>query len=110
PAHRGNVRANPVLMLGRDVGVGLGPVERDIDRGIEAGALDQLGQAAIAVGSGDEVEPRRLFDDRSTIVLRHASEETEPYFGPAALEPGELAEPLEHALFGVLANSAGVEQ
>ena len=110
PAHRGNVRANAVLMLGRDVGVGLGSVERDIDRGIEAGAPDQLGQAAIAVGSGDEVEPGRLFDDRSAIVLRHASEQTEPYSRPAALEAGQLAEPLEHALFGVLADSAGVEQ
>ena len=97
-------------MFGADVGVGLGAIQPHVDRRIEARAREQLRQSAIAVGSGDQVEVRRLLGNRGAIMLRHASEEPELEAGPRALEARQSAQAPEHALLGVFANRAGVEQ
>ena len=43
-------------------------------------------------------------------MLRHASEQPELHLRPRILEPRQLAQPVQHLLFGMLANRAGVEQ
>ena len=114
-AHRGDVCAHAALVRGRDIGVGLAAVQAHVDLGhlprrIEAGAAEQFGQPSVAVRPGDEVEPRRLLDQRGAVVLRHASEQPQPQFGTGVLEPRKVAQAPQHPFLGMLANRAGVEQ
>ena len=113
--HRGNVGAHAALVRGRDIGIGFVAVQAHVDfdrlpRRIEAGAAEQFGQPAVAVGPGDEVEPRRLLDQRGAVVLRHASEQPQAQFGTGVLEARKLAQAPQHPFLGMLANRAGVEQ
>ena len=78
--------------------------------GVEARAADHLGQAAVTVRPRDDVEERRLLHNRDAIMLRHASEQPELDLRPRLLKARELPQPVQHLLFGVLANRAGVEQ
>ena len=109
-AHRGHVGAHAAAVVGRDIGVSLGAIEPHIDGGVEAGAANHLGQAAVTVGPRDHVEERGLLHDRDAIVLRHASEQPDLHLRPRILEPRKLPQPMQHLLFGMLANRAGVEQ
>ncbi len=109
-AHRGDERAHPTLVRGRDIGVGLTAVQAHVDRRVEAGAAEQFRQAAVAVGPGDEVQPRRFLDQRGTVVLRHASQQSQPQLGTGMLEPCQVVQAPQHALLGMLANRTGVEQ
>ena len=109
-AHRGHVGAHAAAVVGRDIGVSLGAIEPDIYGWIEAGAADHLGQSAVAVRPRDHVEERRLLHDRDAIMLRHASEQPDFHLRPRILQARKLAQPMQHLLFGMLANRAGVEQ
>ena len=43
-------------------------------------------------------------------MLRHASEQSDLHLRPGVLEPRKLPQAMQHLLFGMLANRAGIEQ
>ncbi len=109
-AHRRHVRAHAAAVVGGDIGIRLRAIESDIDGSVESRARDHLGQAAVAVWPRHDVEERRLLHNRDAIMLRHTSEQPKLDLRPRLLKARELPQPVQHLLFGVLANRAGVEQ
>jgi hypothetical protein len=73
-------------------------------------AAEQVGQSPIGIWARDQIEPRRPRHQRRSIMLRHASEQPELQMRPGNFEPCEIAQPADHAVLGMLANRAGIDQ
>ena len=92
--------------------VGLGLVELEVDdrlRVLGARGGEQLGHPAIAIGAGDHVDGGRALGEAFLEVLGHAADDREHGARPPALERTELGGARDHALLGLLAHRAGVD-
>ena len=105
----GDPGAHARLALGLEVAVGLVAVEPRVRDRFPGRAPEQVGKRAVAVGAHDQVEHARLVEQSRAEVLGHAAGDADDQVRVAALEPGEVPEPPQHALLGVLADRAGVE-
>ena len=72
------------------------------------GARDQLGQPAVPVGPHHQVDLGHALEQPGAEALRHAPHHAEYATGP--LVPLQLAQPPQHALLGVVAHGAGVDE
>ena len=73
-----------------------------------AGALDQRGQITVAVGTDHETHVPGAIEELRPESLRHAARDAEHGI---ALHPAlHLADPADHALLGVFADRAGVDE
>src|SRR5439155_16903000 len=104
--HHGDPSAHAALTRDGEVGIGLGRMETEGHVRVAVAAAQQLGQAAVAVGPYQHVDPRRALGELGAQMLRHAAGDTETDVGPAPLEARELAQAAEDARLGVLADGA----
>ena len=71
--------------------------------------LEQHRQRADVVGAEDDVDPRRLLDDRGAVLLRQAAADGDLHAGVRGLDRRQVAEVAVELVVGVLAHRAGVE-
>ena len=106
--HR-NPRLHSVESAGLEILVVLFEIE--VGRGgadAAAGALDQRRQIAVAVGTNHETHVPGTIEELRPESLRHAARDAEH---GVALHPAlHLADPADHALLGVFADRAGVDE
>jgi hypothetical protein len=86
-------------------------VELDVDDALAlAGAVDEAGDAAVAVGSGDQADVWGVLLDLVAEVLGHAAGDAEDQARSLFAVAQELAGAAVDAVFGLLADGAGVEE
>ncbi len=93
----------------RDVFVVFPPLERDVGPALPvAGARDQLGQAAVAVWSDDEIDLRHTLEQFGAETLRHASHDAQHITG--ALVAFQLPHASENTLLRMIAHRTGIHE
>ena len=92
-----------------EVAVGLVAVEPHAGDRRARRVPQQLGKRAVAVGPHHQVEHPRFVEQALAQVLGHAAGHAHHQARALALEAGELAQPAQHALLGMLPDRAGVE-
>ena len=105
----GDPRLDAIEALRREVLVVLLEVEVRRDGALAAArAFHQRGKGAVSVRTDHQAHMLRLLQQLRAESLRHAPRDADD---AAALHVTfELAEPADHALFGVIANGAGVDK
>ena len=72
--------------------------------------LQRLAEAAVAVGSHDQVHGGDALEQRVPHPLRHAAGHAQHQPGALAPEAAQLADPSQHPFLGVLADGTGVDE
>jgi hypothetical protein len=105
------VNAVAVQARGRNIGIGFFEAQQHIDAAAAVfDFVDQDGQFAVCVGTGHDIDEFLFFEQFFFETFGHAAEHTDDQIAFALLVAAQVLEPFADALFGIVADGAGVQE